>query len=398
MLISVEEARGLIAGAVTPGGQETVPLAGAAGRVLREPLRTQRPLPPFDRVMMDGVAVPAAAFAAGRRRFRVLGRIHAGEPARALTEAEACWWVMTGAVCPAGAGLVIPREYLREEAGGDSVEVVGDFVPPADGFIHSRGSDAASGAVLLPAGRRLDGPGLGAAASCGVGSVVVARVPRVALVSTGDELVEPGQALADHQIPRSNPYALAGLLRGHLVAEILQAHFPDERETLRAGLAALLGEADCILCSGGVSRGDRDFLPEVWRELGVETLFHGVAQRPGRPLWAGRAAGGALVLALPGNPVAALVGARHYAVPALRQWLGETPETPALGRLAAPFHFGPPLTCFLPVRREGDQVWPVPTRNSGDFVSLLGSDGYVVLPGVDRDDFPAGFAAPCFPW
>ncbi|MFW6354747.1 MAG: molybdopterin molybdotransferase MoeA [Verrucomicrobiota bacterium] len=395
MLISVEEASVRLAGAISCGPMERVPLGRAAGRILREALRAPRPLPPFDRAMMDGIAVGAEAFAAGRRRFRVAGRIHAGEAAPPLPSPEAACWIMTGAPCPAGAGLVVPREAVREQ--GNEVVVEETFAPPAGHFIHRAGADAAEGAELLAAGVRLDGPALGVAASAGVSQILVTRRPRVVVVSTGDELVEPGQPLEPQQIARSNPYAIGALLRDHLEVKLSEAHLPDARSVMRERLEALLAAYDAVVCSGGVSKGDRDFLPGVLAELGVEALFHGVAQKPGKPLWVGRGPAGQLVFGLPGNPVSALVGARRYVVPALHQWLGAAEAEPRRVTLDEAFRGPPGLTRFLPVAEANGRATPVAVGTSGDFVHLVGSTGFVELPARE-EEFEAGFAAAYFGW
>lgn len=395
MLIAVEEAERRLAKAIKIGATESVALGEAAGRVLREPVRTDRPVPPYDRVMMDGIAVRAEDWSAGCRRFRPLGRVHAGEDPTSLTESESAWWVMTGAVCPEGAGVVIPREQVSTE--GEWLEVALDFVPPEGGFVHWRGSDAAAGTEVLSVGQCLDGVALGVAASCGCAHLTVAKRPRVVVISTGDELVEPGEPISPHQVARSNPYALAALFSRHTGAKITLRHVADDQTSLEQAFAEARAEAEFVVCSGGVSQGDRDYVPAALRLAGFTELFHGVAQRPGKPLWVGRSAEGKLAFGLPGNPVSALVGARRYVVPALCRWLGQTAAPEEYLMLAELIRFAPPLTCFLPVRRAGTQAHPAGGRNSGDFLALRATSGFVELR-AEETDFPAGYAARYLAW
>lgn len=395
MLISVNEATQRIQSAIAPGPTESVALGVAGGRILRAPVTASRPIPPFDRVMMDGVAVARARVLAGVRRFRVAGLTHAGEPAAELSDPDSCRRVMTGAVCPPGADLVVPREVVRYE--DDWAEIEAGFSPPEDGFIHPAGSDAPAGAVLLEAGCRLGAAEMGLAANGAASTVEVARRPRIAIVSTGDELVEPGAAFAPHQVPRSNVYALAALLPAHAAVELELVHCADDRAELRQRLGELLGRVDFVVTSGGVSQGDRDFLPGIWRELGLTELFHGVAQRPGKPLWAGHSATGVLVFGLPGNPVSTVVCGRRYVVPAIDRWLGRTTAPVPLLQVRALPPRARPLTAFVVVRREGDEAIPLAVRNSGDFVHLRGSDGFVELPPAPEGDTP-GRVASFFPW
>lgn len=395
MLISVEEASRRVLEAVSVGSTETVCLADARGRVVREPVRTPRELPSFNRVMMDGIAICAHSFARGQRRYTLLGKIYAGEAERALKDPMTAWWVMTGAVCPGGASMVVPRESVSVE-GGEAV-IDENFVPFADRCIHPRGSDASAGSVLIESGVRLDGPEMGVVASCGEPTIVVARRPRMALISSGDELVEPGTPMATHQIPRSNGYALAGLLYRHAEIDFELFHFPDSFDVLVAGLTPLVSRFDFIVCSGGVSMGDRDLLPAAFRALGIEERFHGVTQKPGKPLWMGRDRRGAIVFGLPGNPVSTLVSGRRYVVPAVEQWLGQKASKVHSLPLNQSYCFEPHLTCFLPVRKQGNELEPLPVSNSGDFLHLLHTDGFVELP-ASKNEFSAGYVARFFPW
>jgi molybdopterin molybdotransferase len=218
--------------------------------------------------------------------------------------------------------------------------------------------------------------------------------PRIALVSTGDELVDAGRAIADWQVRRSNPAALRVALatRGH--TRVTDDHLPDDPTTMRDLLAAHLADHDLLVLTGGVSMGRYDHVPAVLAALGVREVLHRVAQRPGKPMWFGLGAAGQAVFGLPGNPVSALVCLVRYVLPAIETLLGATPAAIEWLPLAQPFRVRPPLAMLLPVRVEsGPGLAPVavpcPTRGSGDFVSLVGSDGFVELP-TGPADYPGG--------
>jgi molybdopterin molybdotransferase len=226
--------------------------------------------------------------------------------------------------------------------------------------------------------------------------------PRILIATTGDELVAPDQPIAAWQVRRSNSYALRGALnlRGH--QRVAEDHLPDDHAVLAERLSAHLATHDVIVLTGGVSMGRYDHVPSVLRQLGVKEVFHKVAQRPGKPIWFGIGSTGQTVFGLPGNPVSALVCLLRYVVPALAAMAG----APARGTehipLGSAFRVKPALACFLPVGVEysstlGMVAMPRPTRGSGDFISLLGTDGFVELPPGPRE-FAAGFLAPLYRW
>jgi molybdopterin molybdotransferase len=212
----------------------------------------------------------------------------------------------------------------------------------------------------------------------------VSRAPRIAVISTGDELVEPGKPLAEWQIHRSNIYAvMAALQRRGFVLPTLD-HLPDDPAILRARLGAHLKAHDVLILSGGVSMGRFDYIPQVLGELDVRVVFHKVAQRPGKPLWFGVGASGQAVYALPGNPVSTLVCLGRYVFAGLDASLGAAPRPPESIVLAERFEVKPALTFFMPVQvtfsQAQRQAVLKPTRGSGDFTSLIGTDGFVELP------------------
>lgn len=374
-------------------GTECVPLARAAGRVLARPVIADRDFPPFDRVAMDGVAIDHRASARGLRRFRVAGVQAAGEAPRRLPGDGACLEVMTGASLPLGASSVV--RYERLSRAGAVVTVSGEVGEGSD--VHPRGADARAGAELAAAGRCIGLAEVGLLATCGYAEVEVRRRPRTAIVATGTELVPVGAAVESHQIRSSNAVQLAYLLAGVSPASYLLA---DDRAVLRQRTGELLAAHDLIVVSGGVSRGRYDFVAEVLAELGVERLFHGVAQRPGKPLWVGRTAT-TLVVGLPGNPLAAVACAVAYLGPWLERQLG-LDSSPRQVRLAESVPARGSLTLLQSVtleERGGDAVVrPVRHGGSGDLASLVHATGLLVLPGERPGGYPVGEAFPYLPF
>jgi len=361
-------------------------------------LRAERDAPPFDRVAMDGIAFQ---FGSGsRRRFRVAGIQAAGSPALTLESDDDCFEVMTGAILPGGCDTVVPVEDRRLAEG--HAELAGGVQPAPGRHVHRRGSDARAGEVLLEAGVRLAAPELAVAASTGLADLPVSRVPRIAVISTGDELIEPGAPILDHQVRRSNAYGLAGALTLAGYPPVTDLHLPDREDVIRTALDAALGQHDVLVLSGGVSAGRYDHVPGVLASLDVRPHFHGVTQRPGRPLWFGTSAAGKAVFALPGNPVSVLVCLSRYVIPALGRLVGATARPPRTAVLARDYRFDRALTCFLPVLlgydRQGRVLAdPRPTHGSGDFIALAGTDGFVELPPGPATH-AAGLVVPFHRW
>ncbi len=398
-MLTPGEAAERILAAVQPLASEPVALGEAVGRVLRQAVTAERDQPPFDRVMMDGIAIAFDEFAAGTRSFVIQGTQAAGDTAMSL-EAGSAIEIMTGASLPAGADCIVPVERIVVNERGAHVEA--NYAARAQQFIHARGSDYRAGDQLLAAGTRITPMDVAIIASAGLADVDVARRPSVAVISTGNELVPAGQPIDDHQIRLSNGPAVVAMLAEHGFPDAAHEHVIDDREKLAMRIGALLDASDLLVLSGGVSMGKADYVPDVMAELGVELVFHRIKQRPGKPMWFGTGPEGQAVFALPGNPVSTLVCCRHYVIPALRHMSGMTPPLPAFASLAQDVNFEPELVNFLPVRAvsnaAGQQLaLPVHTNTSGDFASLSGTDGYVEL-ALERTDFPSGTVVPLYRW
>ncbi len=411
MLLSPDQAERVVLAHTPVLPSEDCPLSYAHGRALRLAVKTDRDQPPFDRVTMDGYAVRASALAAGQREFRILGTQAAGMIPLELTADDTCVEVMTGAALPKSADAVIPYEDTSNAAGVVTVDAPpsgdpGDAnVPGTPGQnVHRRGSDHLAGDTVIPPGTRLTGRDIAVAASCGRATLTVGMRPTVAVVATGDELVEADNpSPAPHQIRRSNDYALrATLLASGLVARADRFHLRDLHHEIENRLRNLLAEYDVLILTGGVSKGRFDHLPAVLAALHVDKKFHGVAQRPGKPFWFGLSPRKLPVFALPGNPVSACTCLQRYVLPSLAKMTGAAPAKPDYVALAEPVTFKPPLAWLLPVvvnvaADAARTASPAPFNTSGDFAGLVGTDGFVELPPGPAT-FPTGTVARFWAW
>jgi len=399
---SPADAERIVLANIAPLPAEHCPLASAHGRVLRAPVVADRALPPFDRVTMDGYALRAAAGPAGGRAFRVTGLQAAGMMRLTLQADDECIEIATGAMLPIGADCVVPYEEVTRDG---ATITLGAHARPAPGSnVHALGSDGAAGAVLVPPGTWLSPLAVAVAAAVGAATLSVGMRPSVAVIATGDELIEvDSPAVAPFQIRKSNDYALrAALLAGGLAARVERRHLRDLRPEVEEGLRRAIAEFDVVLLTGGVSKGKFDFVPGVLAGLGVLPKIAGVAQRPGKPFWFGVTPRHTPVFALPGNPVSASVCYRRYVVPALGKMLGATPAPADWVTLARPAPGHPTFARFNAVRLaslpDGHRVaHPADCNTSGDFTELVGTDGLVELPPGPAE-FPAGTVARYWAW
>lgn len=401
MSISCEEAFSIIEETTEALPSEDCPFEGLVGRILREPVVADRDLPPFNRVMMDGIAIAQSAWDDGIRDFPIDGMQAAGASVQQLKDKHHCLEVMTGAVLPTHCECVLPYEEITIEAG--IAKVANGTLANAGLNIHQQGSDFPVGATLVEAGTQITSREIAVAASCGKESLSVTIRPRIALIDSGDELIEINESVAQHQIRRSNIYALNAALTAIGITDSEQIHIKDDRENIEITLRDIVERTDVVILSGGVSKGKRDFIPEVLESVGVEKAFHGVKQRPGKPFWYGNISGGPAVFALPGNPLSTLVCFHRYVKPAIDIMLALSHRVSGWAALAQPFTFKPSLTFFLPVIVKTQQdglrsAIPVPVSNSGDYASIVPTQGFVELPAEERDVFPEGYTTKYYTW
>jgi molybdopterin molybdotransferase len=376
-ILSLAEAQARVLERVRPLGAETLALGDAAGRFLAEPARAVVDLPPFRSSAMDGYALRAADTPG---RLPVMFRIAAGAPAPRPLEAGEAMGIATGGLVPEGADAVIQHELVAEA--DNDVEV---SEPVAQGAnIREPGRDVTAGAVVAAAGTRLGPAQIGALAAAGVAEVSCTRRPRVAVLTTGTELREPGAALAPGEVYEANGVMLAAQLatagadvtRLDAVADEESAH----RRALEQGL-----EFDVLVTSGGVSVGPHDLVRRVEAELGVEEVFWRVAVRPGKPVSFG-VRGQTLVFGLPGNPVSTLVGCELFVRPALLALQGAGDPGPrfSAGRLAETVSRNPVRDDLLRARSEvtddGVVLSPVTGQESHMIVRAAEADALVLVP------------------
>jgi molybdopterin molybdotransferase len=402
-MISPVEADALIAGQLSCLPIESLPLVQCVGAVLRENIYAERDQPPFDRVAMDGFAVSTVGLRGGKPLL-VQAMQAAGDPPLSLASPQHAIEIMTGAVLPAGCDAVIPVEQSRLSAiEPQTVSFEPELRIAVGQNIHRRGSDVRQGALLLSNGVRLGAPEIAVAAGAGMPRIRVSAQPTISVISTGNEIIEPGEPILAHQVRRSNAYGIVAALRRQGFQRIADEHLPDEMDALKTRLRVLVQTHDVLILSGGVSAGRLDLVPAALAGIGVREVFHKVAQRPGKPLWFGMAPTGTAVFALPGNPVSTLVCLARYVLPALYAAMGETPpRAPERIALAAAVEVRAALAFFMPVKIMIDdwgRPWAEPrsTNGSGDYAALTGTDGVVELP-PGPNTHPKGFVARLHRW
>lgn len=379
-MIPFRESFDLLLGSVSTLPVERVRIEAAAGRVLRQEIRADRDFPPYDRVMMDGFALRSHDLLGGRV-FHIAGQAPAGrETAMMPDHPDTCLEVMTGAPLPIGADCIVPVEETTR-TGTEEITLAPSFGHMEGRFIHARGSDAREGDLLLKSGILLGSREIGVAASCGAAWLEVSRKPVISIFSTGDELVPVDETPAPHQIRQSNAHAIRCALEraGHPPGHV--GTLADDPDAARGVLEERVVASDFVILTGAVSKGSRDFIPGLLDSLGCTRLFHGVAQRPGKPAgcWIGPA--GQVVMALPGNPVSALTGLHAFVLPALAVASGLPVPKPRFVIPSGRMDGLSGMTQHLPVTLGTDgRVLAAPTGNSGDFIGLLKSDGFVTLP------------------
>jgi molybdopterin molybdotransferase len=286
---------------------ETIALGDAHGRILATDVTARLSQPPFAASAMDGYAV---RFADLPGPWRVIGEAAAGRGFAGMVPPGTAVRIFTGAPLPPGADTVVVQEDVAPD--GATATLISDGPPHVGAHVRAAGQDFAAGTPLLRAGERLTPPRLGLLAAAGHATATVVRRPRVCLIATGDELVQPGVTPGPDQIVSSNPAMLAALFTAAGAQVSDPGIIPDRREALAAALHA--ADADIIITIGGASVGDHDLVVPVLRDLGAEIDFWKIAMRPGKPMLAGRL-GAARVIGLPGNPVSAYVCALMFAVP-----------------------------------------------------------------------------------
>ena len=402
-MLSLEQARDRLLAAVrSVTERETVPLREGLDRILAEDLLAARAVPPADNSAMDGYALRCADWSA-EGGLALAGTATAGAPFKAALPAGHCVRIMTGALVPAGCDAVIMQEECEVTGQGRTTRVHLGRTPRPGENIRRAGEDIAVGDGLLEAGRRLRPADLGLLASLGLSAVEVLRRPRVALLSTGSELREPGEPLAEGQIYDSNRYLLTAMLRRLDVAITDLGICADTPERLQAVLESAARDHDVVIASGGVSVGEADHPRRVLDRIGRVGAYK-VAMKPGKPFTFGTL-GDALFLGLPGNPVSATVTFHQLALPALRHLAGErSEESPLLvpARAATPLRKKPGRADFqrAVLFADGDgghRVATTGSQGSGGLSSVTRANAFIRLE-AERGDVAAGDTVSVLPF
>lgn len=406
-MISYAQARALLDKQADSFGRERVPLAAAAGRVLSEAIKADRDYPPFNRASVDGYALRWAALEKGIRRFIFCETIYAGMAGKGPLGDDGCYKIMTGAPVPEDADLVIRREDVLEGEGGDpsSIRIGDDPVFRPFQNIARKGEDLRSGDLVIGVPSLCTPALLGLLASLGRESLWVERRPRVALLTTGDEVVPVDAVAGAHQIRNSNRWVIESYLKNWGIPLAFCDHLPDRPSVIRERLVNTLTPLDnttidLLILTGGVSAGDADHIPALLEELGVKKLFHKLAIRPGKPVWCGQAKNGegAMIFALPGNPLSCLSGFVLLVAPWLRACFG-LPETAPLGLpLLTKRKKRTNLDEFFPVRITGSPAGlePLALNGSGDIRMGLGAQALALHP-AQQGDLEEGAVIPFYP-
>lgn len=375
-MTEVSEAYRLLQAHCPPPQVQTLKLQEAAGHVLAADVEAPIDSPPFDQSAMDGYAIRYSDYREGQI-YRVAGSVQAGDTGEFRCAPGEVLRIFTGAAVPEDFDTVIPQEYAEQEAGMVSFQhptlQAGDNVRP-------RGSQVFSGTALPVQGRKLSPGLLGYLATLGLSEVKVYKRPRIGLLITGRELVKPGTMLLPGQVYESNGDMLQAALDEGRLETVFRKHAEDEPDATLHGLRGALAVSDVVLCTGGISVGEHDYVRGALEQAGVQTLFHNVKQKPGKPLYAGLH-GKQLVFALPGNPAAVLTCFYRYVAPCLRALCG-LPFMPPLQQrpLLHDWTKKGTLTHFLKARRSGDGVLLLEGQESYKLHSFADADCLLTIP------------------
>lgn len=387
-MINVRHAEELILNeALEKFQSEEVHISKCVNRILRESIYSDREQPPFDRVAMDGIAIDYEAFSSGYTSFKIQDIQKAGMSPLTLNDKSNCIEIMTGAVLPIGCNCVIKVEDLNIENGFANLKENSKVELRQN--IHFKGSDYNQGVEVIESGTKILPVHVALLASVGKEFVKVNSFPKIAIISTGDELVDVGSEVLPHQIRMSNSYGIQSSLisQGYDLDKIKIFHLPDEKETLLNKISQVLQSFEVIILSGGVSMGKFDFIPQVMKELDVSNIFHKIKQKPGKPFWLGKTKDSKLVFGLPGNPVSSMVCFYRYIIPYLNKKTGFKTNFEKVF-LSEDFKHSHGLTSFLPVKitlEDGLKKASIIKNNgSGDYYSISKSDGFIEVYEDDK--------------
>jgi len=381
-MVTVQEAKKLIAQERLELGTKRLKLSNALGHVLAEDWFADLDFPSYDSIRMDGIVINFKSFEKGNRVFKIESVNGAGMPQATLGKAENCIEIMTGAVCPNGADTNIRYEDLKIENGAATVLIENI---KKNQNIHFRGTNRKKGDLIVPKGRLITAAEIGVAATIGKSFITVKKFPKIAVISSGDELVRVSKKPKLHQKRRSNSHTCVAQLTAMGISAD-SFHLEDNEASIQSNLTKILEAYQVVILSGGVSMGKFDLIPKGLESLGVEKSFYKVKQRPGKPFWFGKhPEKGVKVFAFPGNPVSTFVGMEAYLLPWLRSNLGMPKAQLPFVTLASDVIFEPDLLHYLQVAIEYTSdgkivAHPRRGKGSGDHANLADVDGFIILP------------------
>jgi len=368
-------------------GTEAVSVDEADGRVLAEDIFADRDYPPFNRSAMDGYAIIYEDWVSGIREYVVSETILAGQPASKKLVKGSCYKIMTGAAVPGPANVVIRVE--DSVAADNKVKLTAPLMKPYLN-IARQGEDLLSGSIVAHKHARLTPQMISILAVVGHERVLAQKLPSVAVVTTGDEVVPLGQSILPYQIRNSNAYLIRSMLKNNGIVPAFVRHVRDDKEMIKGALNEAMRN-DVVIVNGGVSAGDADYVPQILEGLHVQKLFHKVAIRPGKPIWVGAKPDGGLVFALPGNPFSCLITFNLFVKLFLNlaQGLGAPQylKLPFKGTRSKKVN----LDEFFPVRIDADSmtVQPVSINGSGDIRLGVNADAIGLHP-LETDIISSG--------
>lgn len=375
-LVTVEEALDIIRSSVQELSSERVAICDGRSRVLAKDVHAETALPPFDQSAMDGYAVK---FSEMQAQMKVNGFAPAGKRVVTVLGRQEAVRIFTGAMMPSEADTVIKQEDVNRD--GENISFNPDSVKKGQN-VRLEGEQINKGEIALVKGTMLNDGAIGYLSALGISSVEVVRLPKVSVIVTGNELKFAGEILGDGEIYESNSFALISALKAQGITDVVVRKAVDDPEVVRREVDQAMKESDVILITGGVSVGELDYTTRVLDEAGVQCRFHGVAQRPGKPLYFGMAEE-KVIFGLPGNPASVLSCFCIYVIPALRVQQGAA-NANGLTRVVLPvsnsYRKPANLTCFLKGKIEGDHVRILPGQESFILSSFAEADCLVEAP------------------
>jgi len=371
-MISVAEAKQVVLSNCRELNAVILPIEDAVGYVLAVDVFSQKDIPGFRQSSMDGYAIRLHEVA---KKLHMQDELPAGSSKQINLNECACVKVFTGGPIPAGADIVVQKEWV--EVASDAIQIKAGFLELGMN-IRMPGSDIKKGALAFKSGTAISAMHIGYLAGMGIKELSVIRKPKVGIIITGNELVQPGNALLPGQVYESNSFALKACLQKQQIRNILLYHVKDNLEATQQTISKALSENDVLLITGGVSVGDYDFVAGACIQQGVQKLFHGVKQKPGKPLFFGRK-GEVLVFGLPGNPSSVLSCYQQYVILALNKITGFQITENKFARLEIPFEKKPPLTLFLKGFYESGTVQILPAQASYQLSAFVTANCWVEL-------------------